>query len=55
MMWYTNKPKYYCAVCEREDHNARTLKNGTLECPAQVLRILPEPGSLVPGSDVATR
>ena len=58
---------HYCPVCERTDHNARTIPTGmrspaavvvdgvTLECHARVIRIAPECGSLVRGSDPGTR
>lgn len=42
-----------CVVCGRMDHRARFVK-GAAECPCRVIRISPEVGSLVPGSDPGT-
>lgn len=47
--------RHYCEVCERTDHDARALPDGRRECPARVIRVRCEPGSLIPGSDPGTR
>lgn len=48
------KVRYFCTVCEREDHNARTLPSGAEECPVRVIRLKAEAGCGMPGTNPGT-
>jgi hypothetical protein len=46
--------KTHCHICGRDDHSPRKTQTGD-ECPARVIRCLPDYGSSTPGSDPGTR
>lgn len=50
----SSKVRYFCPVCEREDHNARIMPSGVEECPVRVIRFKAEAGCGMPGTNPGT-